>query len=183
MTTRATPSTLNVREKEAAAWQLRLAKVPYGRIAAQVGYADGSGAQRAVARYADRNTTENAPLRRRQMDDELSMVLERLARVVVQPPPRLHGPGRHEGQPIMVDGRALLDQSVMIAAATAFMRTQESQRKLLGLDAASKYEVTGADGGPVTVEQRQVLVLGILDKIVALAPAQAPALEEGEVEG
>lgn len=42
------------------------------------------------------------------------------------------------------------------SAASVFLKACESRRKLLGLDAAIKTELTGANGGPVQVESKTI---------------------------
>lgn len=58
-----------------------------------------------------------------------------------------------------------IDASSLASAANALARIEERRAKLLGLDAATKTELTGAEGGPLKIDARDAL----LNKLASLA--------------
>lgn len=58
-----------------------------------------------------------------------------------------------------------IDGSAIATVANAIARVEERRSKLLGLDAATKTELTGAEGGPLQIDARNAL----LDKLAGLA--------------
>lgn len=68
------------------------------------------------------------------------------------------------------------DGAALATVANAIARIEERRSKLLGLDAASKTELTGAEGGPIQVDARDDL----LRKLSSLA---ARDNTEGETSG
>lgn len=63
-----------------------------------------------------------------------------------------------------------VDAGALATVANAVARVEERRAKLLGLDAATKTELTGADGGPLKIDARNAL----LDKLSRLATGDAP---------
>lgn len=61
-----------------------------------------------------------------------------------------------------------LDAGALATVANAVARVEERRAKLLGLDAATKTELTGAEGGPLKVDARDHL----LAKLSALATGE-----------
>jgi len=68
-----------------------------------------------------------------------------------------------------VDKEGNLDASALATVANAVARVEERRAKLLGLDAATKTELTGAEGGPLKVDARDLL----LAKLSALTAGEA----------
>lgn len=58
-----------------------------------------------------------------------------------------------------------IDGSAIATVANAIARVEERRSKLLGLDAATKTELTGAEGGPLKIDARDAL----LNKLASLA--------------
>jgi len=58
-----------------------------------------------------------------------------------------------------------IDGGTIATVANAIARVEERRAKLLGLDAATKTELTGAEGGPLKIDARNAL----LDKLASLA--------------
>lgn len=73
-----------------------------------------------------------------------------------------------------VDKEGNLDASALATVANAVARVEERRAKLLGLDAATKTELTGAEGGPLKIDARDAL----LAKLSSLATGE---LTEGQV--
>lgn len=59
--------------------------------------------------------------------------------------------------------------------ANAIARIEERRAKLLGLDAATKTELTGADGGPVKVEDAKNALLAKLSSLAASETTEGEA--------
>lgn len=131
--------TVHTVERDAAAAQLRSEGATFKQIAEQLGYCDKGEAWRAVQRALLMVVKEPAE-RLRQVEaaklDELYVeALEVLERdhVMVSHGRIVYGD----------DGQPLLDDGPKLAAVDRLMKVRESYRRLFGLDAATKTEVTG----------------------------------------
>lgn len=67
------------------------------------------------------------------------------------------------------------DPGELSTIANALARIEERRSKLLGLDAASKTELTGAEGGPLKVEDARNALLSKLSGLAASEPTEGEA--------
>lgn len=67
----------------------------------------------------------------------------------------------------------VVDETTLSSLAGAIVRVEERRAKLLGLDAATKTELTGANGGPLEVDARDTL----LRKLAGLAACETSEIE------
>ena len=118
------PRIIADKEKAQQAVRLRKAGVTYDQIAAQLGYASRSSARRAVVRLLQANTVEAVGDLRTLEDGRLDDMLRAIYGAAVQ------------GD---------------LATIDRILRISERRAKLWGLDAAVKQEITGADGGPLSI--------------------------------
>jgi hypothetical protein len=107
------PRMIKAREKEGRALELRLYGANYEGIAEQLGYADASGAYKAISRALDRLTAEPSK-------EVLRIELERLDRML----------------------SAVLGQAVQghLGSIDRVLKIMERRAKLLGLDAVTLVE-------------------------------------------
>lgn len=112
-------------EKQRQALELRKAGVGFGDIAERLGYADASGAYRAVKTALKKTLQEPA-------DEVRRIELERLDRMLLGLWPKAT-----KGDTWAVD---------------RVLRIMERRAGLLGLDAPKRVENTGKDGGPIRLE-------------------------------
>ena len=140
------------RDRDYHAARLRAEGWSYVRIAGELGYADESGAWRAVQRGLKRSVAEpTAEARHLQLNalDEMARtawdVLRRPHVVVSQ------------GRVVTVGGEPLVDDGPVLAAIAHPLRIHERQAKLLGLDQPAEFKV---DMGRIH---------SAVDQIVALA--------------
>jgi hypothetical protein len=130
-------------ERETQALALRARKVSYDEIARRLGYADRSGARKAVERaIAARQEEPAAEVRTLELE-----ALEVMERAVLGVMEREHVTVQH-GKVIKVvdDGGKevpLLDDSPVLAAVDRWLKIQERRARLLGLDAEQKVNVSG----------------------------------------
>ncbi len=128
----------DVAETDAEAARLRRRGLSYPAIARELGYASHSSAIAAVSRALADITREPAEelvkLELGRLDDALSRAYEVMGNhhYVTS----VKGVVEYEGSPLVDDGPVL-------AAALAIVKIGESRRKLLGLDAETKVNVTG----------------------------------------
>lgn len=73
---------------------------------------------------------------------------------------------------------ACKDPDQALKAIAMFVTISQSYRKLRGLDAAAKHEVSGVDGGPIELEAVQQSVLAKLHATLR----SVPAIEAGSVD-
>ncbi|MQY04129.1 hypothetical protein [Actinomadura macrotermitis] len=149
-------------ERDAKALALRVQARSYTEIAAELGYADRSGAHKAVSRALQETLEEPAAAVRTLELERLDATLERLngleeaAHAVLA--------AKHvtvsNGKVVQLDGEPLPDDGPMLQALDRLLRVEEMRlrvaerrAKLLGLDAEKKvalsggvkYEVVGVD--------------------------------------
>lgn len=124
------PEMLEIAERQQQAWRLRLAGQTYAQIAAELGYADASGAYRAIQQARRSNIIEpNRELRELEiarLDELLSAVWERA----------------------MTGDEGAIDRVLKI---------QQRRASLLGLDAAPKLPEKDLDG---LIEQELARIAG-----------------------
>lgn len=140
------PGKLRARDKAQRALDLRLAGKSFDAIAKEVGYASRSGAFMAVdellkARIAE--ATENA-------DELIRLELERLD--------------------MMANALWSKVKKGDAPAIDRMIKIQDRRAKYLGLDAPSKSELTGADGGAIKIDAREELssrIAGLVERAAA----------------
>jgi hypothetical protein len=113
-------------ERVAKAVDLRKKRLPYRVIAAECGYAEESGARKAVERAltALREATAESAEELRQLD---LATLDELERMGLAQAEAAHAAGDGEG---------------LAAATLSIIRVQQRRAKLMGLDAAEAFSVT-----------------------------------------
>lgn len=131
--------TVHTVERDAAAAQLRSEGATFKQIADQLGYCDKGEAWRAVQRALTMIVKEPAERLRAveaaKLDELYVEALEVLGRE--------HLMVSHGRIVTSEDGQPLLDDGPKLAAVAQLLKVRESYRKLFGLDAANKTEVTG----------------------------------------
>lgn len=141
--------TIDNAERDAQAARLMTMAFDYGEIAQQMGYADRSGAFRAVQRALLATVAEPAAHLRVIEVARLDIALRKAWDVMC---------ARHivvnQGR-VVCDpdsGEPLTDHGPVLAAINTVIKISESRRKLLGLDAPTRHEV-------ITPEQIEAAVI------------------------
>jgi Ni,Fe-hydrogenase III large subunit len=111
-------------ERQKEALSLRLVGLSYDAIAERLGFANRSGSFRAVQAALKKTLQEPA-------DELRTLELERLDSMLL---------------PLMAQAKKGNQ-----GAVDRVLRIMERRAKLLGLDAPTKQEVTGKDGGPLVI--------------------------------
>ena len=111
-------------ERQKEALSLRLVGLSYDAIDERLGFANRSGAFRAVQAALKKTLQEPA-------DELRTLELERLDSMLL---------------PMMAQAKKGNQ-----GAVDRVLRIMERRAKLLGLDAPTKQEITGSDGGPVVI--------------------------------
>lgn len=161
-----------VREKEASALAMIRDGAQLAAIAAALGYANESGAWKAVQRALSRIGKPEADELRAIEQERLGALYRHTLNILDRQHPVLY-----KGAPVLVDGEPLDDDMVKLRAIEVLIRADESYRRLLGLDAPTKHEHSGEDGAPIPME---ITVKAILDR-VAVARQQLE-LPPGELD-
>lgn len=164
------PRMIQARERDRQSLELRAAGATVTVIAAQLGITPG-----AVSKCITRALAASQP-GSQAIEERRSLVQERNDRrrlLLEQIIGREH-PILEKGKPVTVtrvgrDGVSrdewLDDDGIKLAALDRLARCDEDERKLWGLDAAKRYEMSGVDGGPV---EHEVRLASLVDRIVAL---------------
>lgn len=130
--------TAETAERDARACELRGQGKSYRQISKELGYASMDGAYRAVQRCLAEIVAEPAA-------EALKMELERLDTMHAAAMRVLEG--KHltvsNGRVVMLNDQPLPDDGPVLQAIDRLVRISESRRKLLGLDAAKKVDVSG----------------------------------------
>lgn len=146
-------------EKQRQALKMRSVGYEYERIATDLGYADKSGAWRAVKAACDRAVIEPAREQRMIMADRLDILLQRTLRAVL------------EGD---------LDQ------VTNVLRVEKRRAELFGLDAPRGFEVSGPGGDPIQTDVGEILrerIAALRDRAATTTPELPPAASNGSENG
>jgi hypothetical protein len=148
------------------------------QISTEIGWNSPSTAFRAIMRAMERRERENVDALRSLENDRLDEVFRSAATVFFRPPPLLY-----KGRPVVVsrtrpDGTVVAEEQVDVTAkmraGDLMIKVFERRARLNGLDAAEKYELTGADGGPVPVEV-EVSAAKVLEQIQSIRDRSSTA--------
>ncbi|MGI8417559.1 MAG: hypothetical protein ACR2P2_15440 [Nakamurella sp.] len=161
------PNTIAVRRKQQQAVELKAQGWTLQHIADKLGYANTSGAYKAIEAVMDRSESESAGVLREVHGERIRMAYEQIGPIMqgrlVLPEMPPDGYDREFVGKVADAVRA--DYELRLKASDRWNRTMEREAKLHGLDAPSRSEVSG-DG--------QVLQV-VFDS--ALAPKPLPAIE------
>lgn len=129
-------------EEEQKCWELRLRGLSIRRIAAELDMPKSTVDLRLRAVF-DQFHEDSAAMR----DQWIAMELERLdaAQVAVIAVLESNHLVVSDGRVVRMDGLPILDSGPVLAAVDRLVRISESRRRLLGLDAPSKHQVTHTD--------------------------------------
>lgn len=144
------PDTL---ERDAEAFRMRSDGKTLNEIAIAKGFVDASHVRKALARHLDRVVTPAADEYRKLMDDQLDQMQRAVMRVLETTHYKVnngtvvyYGGDECQCQPWERDtcghAKPLLDDSPVLAAVDRLVKIQESRRKLYGLDAPVKHDVS-----------------------------------------
>jgi hypothetical protein len=124
-------------DRQSKVWSMRVDGMTVREIAAELdcGVATVQRALDAVRAELDESTKFHA-------ETDRAIAAERLDKVARK----------------LIAGIDLVDVPELPSLANAIARIEERKAKLLGLDAASKTELTGAEGGPLQVDARNDLL-------------------------
>ncbi len=117
----ASPRNLKRQDRHIAAAELRKQGLPFGEIARQVGYANASGAYKAVQSVKDSGRRDAGEELITREADTLEEAMTHVRIVML---------GADDGD-------------LVVKAAHAIARLSESRRKLFGLDAPTRTDITG----------------------------------------
>jgi hypothetical protein len=150
---KALPKRLEQQEKALAA---RAAGMTYVQIGQVLGVSFSRARKIVVAAIADRRKRVDE-----KVDEVLQIELERLDAITMSL-------WKERGDPKVAD---------------ALVRIGERRSRLLGLDQAQRHEITGKDGGPISIEDTRARNLELIDQLagkVAAGTAGIPGGTPGE---
>lgn len=124
-------------DRQAKVWTLRVDGMTVREIAVELGIGVGT-----VHRCLDTVREELDESTRFHAETDRAIAAARLDRVARK----------------LISGIDLVDVPDLPSLANAIARIEERKARLLGLDAASKTELTGAEGGPLQVDARDDLL-------------------------
>lgn len=140
-------------ERDAEAARLRAQGLAYREIAEALGYADASGAYKSVTRALNAVPAEAVDELRAVELARLDDLTRRAWAVATKTHPVVAANGRVVLGP---DGEPLVDDGPVLHALDRLLKIAERRARLLGLDAAKKYEV-----------KQQVVTLDAIDAAIA----------------
>lgn len=149
---------VEVANKQRQALQLRNLGASYETIAEQLGYADKSGAYRAVKAALDRAVIEPAFEQRQIMAERLDLMTRRCIEAFIQ---------------------GDLDQVRNLLAI------EKRRAELFGLDAKKNIEVTGPGGNPIQTDVGELLLMrlrALAESDEPLSPLSAPTPDNNVLE-
>lgn len=153
-------------ERDAEAAHLRAQGMSYREIAEALGYADPSGAYKAVSRALAAVPVEAVDELRAVELARLDDLTSRAWVVANKTHPVVAANGRVVLGP---DGEPLVDDGPVLHALDRLLKIAERRARLLGLDAAKKYEV-----------RQQVVTLDAIDAAIADLRRQLDEYPESE---
>lgn len=158
-------------ERDAKAVQMHAMRYSYSEISAALGYGSRQNAHRAVKRAHDRILRPPVMTHVATAFAELDAITLRLIAIIHRKHVVVSG-----GKVVRDDdtGEPLLDCGPELAALRQWQQVSESRRKMLGLDAAVKLEVTG---GESEVDEA---IRGLVEQIEANGRAMEQRAARGE---
>lgn len=168
--------TLDTAQKDGLAAELRARSLSYKDIAVKLGYANESGAHKAVQRALAAAPAEAVAELRAIEAQRLDMLARRLWAVIDTKYP-LTAPDRVF---VNKDGDSVADPRPIIAAVDRLLRISEQRRRLLGLDAPApkSAEDRSESASPLELLVRQLAVLAQAAGFPAIGPADLSGLLE-----
>ncbi len=169
------PRTLQKRDLERRAFQLRMTGLSFDEIAVQLGYAGRGAAYKAFKRHLDRYQKEVPE----EVEGRLALAEGRLDRMLATWMPRAVGrvpTGEKDSQ-----GRELFHPPD-VDAAKMVIHIERRRARLRGLDAPERVNLAGHDGGKLELNNAADAVVTALDKIIA-GYAAADGADPGDREG
>jgi hypothetical protein len=161
-------------ERDGQAAAQRAQGASYGTIAVSLGYADSSGAYKAVSRALAAHTAEPAAevvaLELARLDD----LQERAHRVLDAD----HVTVQH-GHVVELNGRPLTDHGPVLAAVSTLLKIAERRARLLGLDAPTKVDAVVETVSPVDIELRGLIEQQRAKNAAMLAELRAEGRADG----
>lgn len=152
-------------ERDAEAARLKSRGLTYEQIARNLGYADASGAYRAVQRALAAVPAESVDELRRIQREQIDALTAKAIEVLES----THYAHTQSGQLVEgPDGQPLIDSMPTLHAIDRIIRLAERLSKLMGLDAPSRHEV---------------ITLDYLDAQIRAANEELARLEAGEAPG
>lgn len=134
--------TLEGAEKDAEAARLHSRGMTLRRIAQQLGYANESGASKAISRALAAVPVQGVDELRRVQCDQLAYLTAKALEVLEA----THYAHSQSGNLIVgPDGQYLRDDAPVLNAIDRILRIAERHAKLMGLDAPQRHEVTTLD--------------------------------------
>jgi len=134
--------TIEGAERDAKAARQKSRGQTYSQIAENLGYADASGAYRAVQRALAAVPAENVDELRRIQSEQLDALTAKAFEVLES----THFAHTVHGELVLApDGQPLIDDMPVLHAIDRLIRLAERRSKLMGLDAPSRHEVITLD--------------------------------------
>jgi hypothetical protein len=163
--------TIGSLERDARAVQMHAMRYSYSEIAAALGYGNRQNAHRAVKRAHTRILTKPVMTHVATSFAELDAIVVRLIGIIHQQHVVVSG-----GKIVRDDqtGEPLIDRGPELAALAQWAKVSESRRRLLGLDAAVKLDVSFEDS-PVDRE-----IAKLVQAMESRGIAQEQAVRRGE---
>jgi hypothetical protein len=158
--------------RRAKAIELRLSGVPYESIAEQLGYASRGAACADITRALEQSIAEqrtSAEVLREQELLRLDLLWQEAWRILKTEHYILH-----QGTIVDKDGKPLIDDGPLLQTMDRMLRIQERRSKFLGLDSASKHEVSISE---IDDEIRRLTA-----ELGSAAPTEADRAEDAEDE-
>jgi hypothetical protein len=138
---------VDTREQDKNAWDLRARHLTYGQIAEALSIGETT-ARESVLRHGKLIVTEDDIEIKARMLAELDLIGRTVTGVMQADHPVLY-----QGMPVVnAAGVAVQDAGIVLDAAKALLALQRRLTDLIGLDAPRKHEVSGPEGGPIIME-------------------------------
>lgn len=126
-------------DEQRACWNLRLRGLSIRQIAAQLGMSKSTVELRLRAEFEEYRQ-DSATMREQWIQLELERLDAAMAAVIAVL--EANHLTISEGHVVRIDGQPIQDYGPVLAATDRLVRISESRRKLLGLDAPTKHQVT-----------------------------------------
>lgn len=134
--------TIEGAERDAEAARLKSRGQSYAQIARNLGYADHTGAYKAVQRALVAVPAESVDELRRLQSEQIDALTAKAYEVLES----THFAHTQHGELVRApDGQPLIDDMPVLHAIDRLIRLAERRAKLMGLDAPTRHEVTTLD--------------------------------------